>query len=345
MQDPQPSLNSADAAHLSSLSNEHRAPTLIAADVGGTWARLAWVQPCTPEQPLRLQGQRSYACADYPSLAAIIREFRATGAATAVTAVVAIAGVMDGDTLVNTNLPWSVSLSATAAEAGLQQFELLNDFEAVAHAIADVPAASLRALNGEHSPQPHCPALILGPGTGLGAALKLDNPVQPVLPSEAGHAALAPTTPLEQEILQLLMQRWPHVDIERVLSGTGLMNLYPCLCQLRGSEPVHASAAELVAAARAGEPLALETVQVFCGWLGSACADMAITFGARSVYLAGGVAGHLQDFLCQGEFQRRFRAKGVFAGILEQVPVWLVEHGELGVLGAAAWHRWRQRSS
>jgi glucokinase len=28
--------------------------------------------------------------------------------------------------------------------------------------------------------------------------------------------------------------------------------------------------------------------------------------------------------------------------VLAHVPVWRVEHGELGVLGAAAWHAWRR---
>lgn len=319
------------------------ASTLLAADVGGTYARVALAEIPWQGVP-RILALRRYACAEHPSLAAILRDFRQAEGRAVNGATVAIAGVLDGDHLVNTNLPWPVSLQATRRDAGLAWLELMNDFEAVAHAIAHVPVQALVPLNGEQPrpPPPQWPALVLGPGTGLGAALRLADGAHPVLASEAGHSALAPGNALELEILGRLMQRWPHVDAERVLSGTGLMNLYPCLCGLRGATPRWTTPEQLVeAATRGGDALAAETLEVFCGWLGSVCGDLAIAFGARSVYLAGGLAGHIEPFLQRGRFRERFLAKGVLGEVLAHVPVWRVEHGELGVLGAAAWHAWR----
>lgn len=128
-----------------------------------------------------------------------------------------------------------------------------------------------------------------------------------------------------------------------MLSGSGLMNLYPCLCELRGVTPVWNSTEALIGAARGGEDaLAVETLQVFCAWLGSLAGDAAIAVGARSVYLAGGISAHVQDFLADGRFRERFLNKGVLTEVLRQVPVWRVEHGQLGVLGAAVWHAARQ---
>jgi glucokinase len=318
------------------------ASTILAADVGGTNARVALAEIPRHGAP-RILALRRYACAEYPSLAAILRDFRQVEGRAVNGATVAIAGVLDGDHLVNTNLPWPVSLQATRREAGLAWLELMNDFEAVAHAIAHVPMQALVALNGEQPRTPQWPALVLGPGTGLGAALRLADGAQPVLASEAGHSALAPGNALELEILGRLMQRWPHVDTERVLSGTGLMNLYPCLCEIRGASPRWTTPEQLVDAAMQGDDaLAVETLEVFCGWLGSTCGDLAIDFGARSVYLAGGLAGHIEPFLQRGGFRERFLTKGVLGEVLAHVPVWRVEHGELGVLGAAAWHAWRQ---
>lgn len=317
------------------------AATILAADVGGTYARVALAEIPRHGEP-RLHALRRYACAEHASLAAILRDFQHAEGRAVEAATVAIAGKLDGDRLVNTNLPWPVSLQATRGEAGLVRLELMNDFEAVAHAIAHVPPQVLVALNGEQPRAPQWPALVLGPGTGLGAALRLAAGEPPVLASEAGHAALAPGNALELEILGRLMQRWPHVDAERVLSGTGLMNLYPCLCEIRGATPRWTTPAQLVeAATHGGDALAGETLEVFCGWLGSVCGDLSIVFGARSVYLAGGLAGHLAPWLARGGFQARFLAKGVLGEVLRQVPVWRVEHGELGVLGAAAWHAWR----
>jgi glucokinase len=96
---------------------------------------------------------------------------------------------------------------------------------------------------------------------------------------------------------------------------------------------------QLIAAAHLGDdPVAVETLEVFSAWLGSLAGDLAITFGARSVYLVGGIPPRIAQFLHAGGFQARFLAKGVMGRVLAQVPVWRVEHGELGMLGAAVWH-------
>lgn len=312
--------------------------TLIVADVGGTYARLA-VADVVPGQPPRIRHLRRYACADFASLAAILAAFRASQHPAPGTAVVAIAGVLEGDHLVNTNLPWPVSVAATRRDAGLATLDLINDFEAVAYAIPHVAAETLVPLNGDPPAGGRWPALVLGPGTGLGGALRFEAGARAVLASEAGHAALGAGTALEVQVLQQMLARWEHVDNERILSGSGLMNLYPALCAIRGVTPQWSSTEALIAAAHAGEDaLAVETLEVFCGWLGSLAGDLAVTFGARSVYLTGGISSHVARFLDDGHFRGRFLAKGVMRRVLEQVPVWRVEHGELGVIGAAVWH-------
>ncbi len=318
--------------------------TLIGADVGGTYARLGWTELVAGE-PIRIRDFRKYVCADYPSLAAILRDYTQRlarqGQVPPASAVVAIAGLLDGDTLLNTNLAWPVSLAATQRDAGLERLTLINDFVAVAQAMPHVDRATLQRICGDGDADADAdadgPAVVLGPGTGLGVAVRLGGERPSVLPSEAGHAALAASTALERDVLALLAQRWEHVDNERVLSGPGLMVLYACLCELRGAAVRWRDPAELVAAARGGDLLARDSIQAFCGWMGSLCGDLALTFGARAIYLTGGVAGHLAAELGDGTFQRRFLAKGALSPALRAVQVWRVEHGELGVLGALAW--------
>ncbi|WP_093284257.1 glucokinase [Pseudoxanthomonas sp. CF125] len=313
---------------------------LIVADVGGTYARMALVRVAPGRAPEILDFHR-HACAEYPSLAAILRDFAARHAASGQLrrAVVAIAGLLDGDTLVNSNLPWPVSLENTRLSAGLDELTLINDFEAVAHAMPYLDPATLSSLSGDVAHSFQWPALVLGPGTGLGAALRFDGGTRPVLASEVGHSALAAGNALEMEILRLLMARWPHVDNERVLSGSGLMNLYPCLCEIRGVALRWSTTEQLIAAAQTGEDaLAVECIEVFCGWLGSLAGDLAIAFGAKSVYLAGGISGHIDGFLRRGAFQARYLNKGVLSEVMRHTPVWRVDHGRLGVIGAAAWY-------
>lgn len=329
-----------EAPRTLSSQSGHSLDPLIVADVGGTYARVALVHVAPGRAPEILAFQR-HVCAEHPSLAAILRNF-ADGQGISRQprrAVVAIAGLLEGDTLVNSNLPWPVSLEGTRMAAELGELILINDFEAVAHAMPYLDPSQLSVLSGDAEHSFQWPALVLGPGTGLGAALRFEGGARPVLASEVGHAALAAGNALELDILRLLMARWPHVDNERVLSGSGLMNLYPCLCELRGVAPRWSTTEQLIAAAQTGEDaLAVECMEVFCGWLGSLAGDLAIAFGAKSVYLAGGISGHIDNFLRRGAFHARYLNKGVLSEVLRHTPVWRVDHGQLGVIGAAAWY-------
>lgn len=329
-----PVASSAQPPHAGVVHGECR----IVADVGGTFARLAWTGSAT-DGPL-LQGLCTYRCAEHASLAAILADFAAAAGLPrgSAHAVVAIAGVMQGDVLVNANLAWPVSLADTAREAGLQSLRIINDFEAVALAVPYLRADQRVPLHAAADASPLWPALVLGPGTGLGAALCFADGSRRVLSSEAGHAALAAGTERELQVLQRLLQRWPHVNNERVLSGPGLLTLYEVLCGLSGQDVQTYDAQTLIEAARRGDDaLARQAVDMFCAWLGSLAGDLALTFGARSVFLAGGMTTHVADALAEGGFAARFVNKGVLADVLRCVPVWRVEHGALGVLGAAAW--------
>lgn len=314
---------------------------LLAADVGGTYARVGLVDP--EGDGFTVGFHRRYECAAFPSLAAVLRRFRGEAAEAGETAfpdacVVAIAGVLQGDHLLNGNLAWPVSLSATRRDAGIGHLHLVNDFEALAWALPRIPQAQFQPL-GAAGGLP-LPVLLLGPGTGLGAALLVDqNGRLVVQPSEAGQAALAAGTPLELDVVRMLQARFGHVASERVFSGPGLVNLYQSLCALREVPPRWQAPAGLVEAAdRGDDPLATECITLFCGWLGSFAGDLALTFRAGSVCLAGGLTGHLRRHLRQGDFMRRFLDKGVLSDSLRQLPVHALEHGDLGLVGAAAWH-------
>src|SRR5262249_14746649 len=156
-------------------------------------------------------------------------------------------------------------LETTRAEVGLRSLEFVNDFEAAAHATPYLKAEDLVALTPARVGVPGAPTLVVGPGTGLGAAVRIptrDGCV--VLPTEAGHAAFAPSSEREIEILRILRRKDSHVENERLLSGPGLVNTYAALCELRGvaatlSEP----AAVTQAALDGGDAVAREALDVF----------------------------------------------------------------------------------
>lgn len=314
----------------------------LVADVGGTNARVGWTLDGQSVRDVRV-----LRCSDHASLAHILggyleRMARSQPEVALGDAVVAIAGYLQGDRLVNANLPWEVSVARTADAARLDSLVLINDFGAVAHAIPGVPRQTLvPLLPGQQDRGMQVPALVLGPGTGLGAALCLDRTGAEVLLTEAGHAALAAGNALELAVLQDLVTRWRHVDNERVLSGTGMMHLYGSLARMRGEAPLHLRSEQVVVAAHASDATARQTLDVFCGWLGGLVADLVLTSGAREVYLAGGVTAHIAPFLHAGPFQQRYCAR--FGPPRVPPPVWRIDHGQLGLIGAAA--RWRGRTS
>ena len=314
----------------------------IAADVGGTNARVSVVR-ANADGTLQVLSWQRYPCADYPSLAAILADFVEDHPAREGIdcMVIASAGVVLDDEVINSNLPWRISLAQLRSALHLRELHVVNDFAAAAHGVCRLIASDTRLLTpGAHQADETGPALVVGAGTGLGAAVCIPaaNGVV-VLPTEAGMAAFAPGNELEIDILRWLRrQGQDHICTEQLLSGPGLLNLYRALAEFQAAPAPLQTPAQIVQAAQQNAPLALETVLAFCGLLGSVIGDLAMSCSARSVYIAGGVVPQLVDFLPRSEFSARLVGKGAMRAVLERIPVRLVENERLGVLGAAGWY-------
>ena len=313
----------------------------LAADVGGTHARIGLVSP-RPDgrRPVTVLEYRRYACAEWPSLTAVLKDFVAQlSVGTHVEqCAVASAGYVLGDNIVNDNLPWPVSIRDIRETLGIASLAVINDFEAVAYATQFMTQADTTPVIETSSPQVNGPVLVMGPGTGLGSAVLLPGkPHATVLATEAGQVALAPGNELEIEILRLLARERTHVSFEHALSGPGLVNLYNAICALRGITPSLRIPAEVTRnAVEQTDAAAVEALNVFCGLLGSFVGDLVLLYGARGgAYLAGGILPQIRDLLLSSTFAERFFNKGVMRPFLQQVPVRLMEHGQLGVIGAA----------
>lgn len=316
---------------------------IIAADVGGTHARIGLVlADVHGALPINVTHYHSYVCADYPSLSAILRHFLDTYCIMPVErGAIACAGYLLDDIVINSNLPWNVSLADIRADLSLKDIALINDFTAVAHATQFLCANDITVLVAASGAAIAAPTLVVGPGTGFGAAVQIpDKDKYTILSTEAGQAAFAPSSDIETEILMLLRRQMAHVSIETVLSGPGLMNIYCALCELRSITPLFKVPGQITAAAFAtSDAIALEALQVFCGVMGSIVGDLVLLYGAQGgVYLAGGILPQIHDFLSHSAFAERFHNKGIMRELLQRVPVYMIEHGQLGVVGAANWY-------
>lgn len=316
-------------------------PPFLAADVGGTHVRVARVQASQdPAHPVQLLEYRKFRNADYAGLSAILQAFIADGERPA-HCVVATAGYAREDgTVITANVPWPLSARQIEADLGLETVYIVNDFEAVAYAAAQVDASGVLQLTGPAT-APRGPTLVVGPGTGLGAALWIPTAHGAVvLATEAGQPTLAVSTELEMAIVRQMQRDLAHVSVEHALSGPGLMNLYRALCAIEGQPAVLATPDAITAAAVSNQdPLARQSLDVFCGLLGSTIGDMALQYGAHGgVYLAGGILPQIREFLLNSTFVSRYLNKGPMREALERIPVKVVEHGQLGVIGAASWY-------
>ena len=320
------------------------AACFVAADVGGTNARIGLVQ-ALGDGRVEVLAYRRYPCADFPSLTAILVDFVARhladgGSREAVERMaIASAGVVLDGEVINSNLPWRISLQDLTDTLGLRELHVINDFAAAAHGTSRLAPEESRLLTPGVAAAAPGPALVVGPGTGLGAAICIPHGGGVVvLPTEAGMTAFAPGTEREIAILRWMQQRSRHVCTEQLVSGPGLVNLYTAICELEGVPAQWRAPAQISAGARAGDTHAREAVQAFCALLGSVIGDLAVIASARTVYVAGGIVPQLVDFLPHSDFAARLVDKGAMRAVLERVPVRLVENEKLGVLGAANWY-------
>lgn len=323
-----------------------RAPTaagiFLAADVGGTHARVALLQAISgTESRLEVLAYRSFACADFPTLSSLLQTFIDAEVRVPVNeCVLACAGQVMGDAVVNDNLAWPVHLPRLRRALALQHVHVLNDFEALGYALDAGRGLETRLLCGPDICR-QGPTVVVGPGTGLGAAVRVPYAgSSSVLTTECGQMDFAPTTLREREVLASLAPDGGYVAYERILSGPGLLVLYRTLCGLQDVQPSLVTPEAITAAARAcTDACATEAVNLFCAALGSFAGAVAMAFMADGgVYLAGGFLASMYDLLQQSRFVERFLHQRSVRTFLERVPVRVMEHGRHGVLGAARWY-------
>ena len=249
-------------------------------------------------------------------------------------ALLAIAGPVKGERVALTNSPWVIDIHELQTVFDLQ-VRIVNDFEAVALSLPSLTSTDLAEIGGGR-PEAGAPMAVLGPGTGLGVACLFDRSERRVvIASEGGHATVAPTCEQEDRIVHHLRKRFGHVSAERVISGSGLENIYQAIAALEGLAIPPRNAAEIAENALSGEcQLSRKSLHAFCAFLGSFAGNVALTFGARGgVYIAGGISPRILDFLVRSEFRKRFEAKGRFRGYLEAIPSYLITHPAAALIG------------
>ncbi|WP_187335560.1 glucokinase [Novosphingopyxis iocasae] len=312
---------------------------IVTADIGGTHARFA-IAEVEGGKVVSLGEATKMRAADHASLQIAWEAYGETldeplppyGA-------IAIAAPIRSDAIKFTNNPWIVRPALMNERLKLEHRVLVNDFEAVAHAVAAVDDDQLMHITGPEGPLPQEGVIsVVGPGTGLGVALLYREKGRVhVLPTEGGHSDFAPLDEVEEHVLTHLRKKHNRVSVERVVAGGGLRAIWDVLAELEGSDVPKGDDKTLWSIALEGrDSIAEAALDRFCLCLGAVVGDIALTHGPGPVVLAGGLGARLADFLPRSGFAERFAAKGRFQSLMERQPVKLITHPEPGLFGAAA---------
>ena len=316
---------------------------ILAGDIGGTNARLAYFQ--TQNGNLRLISEHVYPSAEYHELGEIVSKFLKETNARPEVACFGIAGPVHNGRVETSNLPWVIEQSRLAQQIQLPATLLINDLEANAWGIGALNPQDLTPLNqvslaiGNQA--------VIAPGTGLGeAGLFWDGSQHQVFACEGGHADFAPQGELQIELLRSLADRYGHVSYERILSGPGLVNVYEFLGKKRYAEEPAGFAAQVAggngaaaishAALNGTNPLAVAALDLWISVYGAEAGNLALkTMATGGIFLSGGISPKILPKLMGPLFMKAFLAKGRLRPLLEGIPVQVITNDKAGLLGAA----------
>lgn len=320
---------------------------LLSGDIGGTKTVLALFKKEGANKIAHMPAREAiFPSSDFNSLDEIIHKFLKDDNVHLSAASFGVAGPVVNQKAEITNLSWKIDAHSISNTLGVKTC-LLNDLEAIANAVPHLGRDDLIALH-EGEPEQHAAKAVIAPGTGLGEAfLVWDGQRYESYPSEGGHAAFAPTSFRQIELLSYWLKKLGHVSYERFCSGIGIPNIYQFLCDCGDYEepawlhdqlaaasdrtPIIVDTAKAVKA-----PICVDTLNLFMEILGGEAANLALkVLATGGVYIGGGIPPRIIPQLQTSRFMDLFRYKGRFSEMMAKMPVYIISNPKAALYGAA----------
>ena len=323
---------------------------VLAGDIGGTKTRLAIFD--VRGNHLEAQAEETYPSQDHASLRAIVSAFLKLHDEPVEAACFGIAGPVQNNTVKTTNLPWHINAAELSERFSIQPVSLLNDLEANAWGIRALQADDFFELypgekDGETDASGN--AAVIAAGTGLGeAGMYFDGESLRPFSTEGGHTDFSPSDEQQIELLRFLGKKYQHVSWERVLAGPGLVNIHDFLRHQRrvaipswlAKEMLNGDPAAAISKAAQShkDEVCEEALELFVRLYGAEAGNLALKHMATGgLYIGGGIAPKILDWLKRDGFMQSFLAKGRMRPLLEKVPVRVILNERTALYGPAVY--------
>jgi glucokinase len=307
-----------------------------------------------------LLGEETYPSPKYETLAEIIQLFlnkHKHSKENVYCMCLAVAGPVSSNRATITNLPWVIDGSELSLAFRMECVSLINDFAGIGYGLLALEPGDLELVQnpvtGPNVPQPEPNPVkaVIGAGTGLGECFLTHNGVNyDVHAAEGGHADFAPRNEVEYKLMEYIKKAAAvdRVSVERVTSGLGIPRIYEFIslskpglaskdieAQIK-SKPAEVGRVISEAAHRGACPICVEAMDVFMQTYGAETGNLALkTLPLGGIYIAGGIAAkNMAALRKNNQFIDSFLAKGRMRTILERMPIYLIKHPQVGLLGA-----------
>ena len=238
--------------------------------------------------------------------------------------VIAAAGPNNQGFINLTNRNLLINSSKLEAALNIKKCLLLNDWEAVAFSLSEMEKKSFLSIKGNVPSNKN--TLLIGPGTGLGVTLIIDDQI---IPTEFGNVLSATKSMMESFGIE---KSEKFLSLENVLSGPGIEMLYE---EKFGKK---LSSEKIITLALEKNEDALFIVNNFLKTLISIIDDLVLSFTCKRVILGGAILNSLKSILTSEKILSYFssRINPKYSQLIEEVQVDLLLEDEPGIFGCLA---------
>lgn len=234
--------------------------------------------------------------------------------------IISVAGPKNGDTITMTNRNWKICSEDIKKRFGIKNCYLLNDWEAIAYSLPSLKEADLKVLKKERNKGLRdIPKFVLGPGTGLGAAVysRVDD-IEYVHPTELGNTQSSVNYYLEIFGIEPSKN---YSILEDILSGPGISDVAE---ELLGER---LSAEDILQRVESKDKQYIELIEKYIKCFAVLSSEAALSYNCYGgIYLAGSFMRGLEKYFDLDSFTNDFigTRKEIHQEFLSNIPVFLV---------------------